>query len=212
MKQNACRLVFATLCISILSHAHAQITPIDPDNSSSQSTAPLRHDDATDDNSLGNKFWDRIQVGGNVGAGFGTFTYVDVSPLIGYRVTKTFTAGLGFTYQYVSVKDATGYYLNYKENIIGGRVYAEQNIFYGLFAHGEFEHLWVNFKPDEPYIAEKDQFSSLPLGLGYNFTEGSRFSTYILVLYNVLFINDPARYTNPYNSPWIIRIGFNVGL
>ena len=45
-------------------------------------------------------FKDRIYFGGNLGLQFGNQTYIDISPLIGYKVTEKFSAGFGVTYIY----------------------------------------------------------------------------------------------------------------
>jgi len=188
------------LTVGIFNAVQAQITEIESEEKSSgdDKKAPVKN---------------RFVVGGNLSANFGNFTFVEVSPLAGYRLNNYLTAGVGFTYQYISVNDPYGIYLNYKENVWGARLFVQQKFFYGLFAHAEFEELWVDFKTtDPPVFSEKDVFPGVPLGLGYDFTDGSNVSSYILVLYNVLYVSDPDRYTNPYVRPWIVRFGFLVGL
>ena len=48
------------------------------------------------------RFIDRLYFGGNVGAWFGSTTYINVQPLGGCKVTKKFSLGGGFTYNYFS--------------------------------------------------------------------------------------------------------------
>ena len=47
-------------------------------------------------------FKERLYFGGNVGAWFGTTTYVNLSPLVGCKITKQFSVGGGITYNYYS--------------------------------------------------------------------------------------------------------------
>src|SRR5215216_5004176 len=49
---------------------------------------------------------DRLVFGGGLGASFGTYTAVSVSPVIGYRFTDWLAAGVGVGYQYLRVRDA----------------------------------------------------------------------------------------------------------
>ena len=50
-------------------------------------------------------FADKLVYGGSFGLQFGSLTLVDVSPVIGYRITEKLEAGLGFTYKYYKYKD-----------------------------------------------------------------------------------------------------------
>src|SRR5436190_23959647 len=82
-------------------------------DSTATSTVPEKEESHSD-------FADRLFFGGNIGLQFGTYTYVDVSPLVGYKVTEKFHTGIGATYIYYSVSGG-GY--DYSTNIYGGRVF-----------------------------------------------------------------------------------------
>src|SRR6187401_1866071 len=45
-------------------------------------------------------FKDRVFIGGGLALSFGSYTYVGVSPIIGYRVTPRLTSGIGGSYYY----------------------------------------------------------------------------------------------------------------
>src|SRR5688572_5075953 len=47
----------------------------------------------------------RLIYGGGLGLSFGTITAVGVAPVLGYRITDNFAAGIGLGYQYLRVKD-----------------------------------------------------------------------------------------------------------
>ncbi len=148
-------------------------------------------------------FKDRLFIGGNLGLQFGNQTYVDVSPLLGYRVTDKFSAGVGVTYIYYRIKDGA---YRYSSNIYGGRLFSRYYIIENLFAQFEPELLNMEvFDPINYRYYRKNVFSPF-IGGGYiqKFSEYS--GAYIMILYN---INDTPE--SPYQNP-VVRIGFNFGL
>jgi hypothetical protein len=178
-------------------------------------------------------FADRLMFGGIVGFQFGSITYIEVSPIIGYRLSKNFVPGAGFTYQYSRFKDyyintENGETLDQKINIIGGRAFARyylndvlNGIFGGLFAHAEFEYLsytrHYRIDPAGKYVDryygkrysdghETVGVPGLLVGGGLKQSIGGRAFADILILYNLNQTKD-----TPYSNP-IIRIGFGVGL
>ena len=58
---------------------------------------------------------EKIFIGGNLGATFGTITNINVSPMIGYKITPKTIAGISLTYQYFRQKYPNGF--EYKTNI-----------------------------------------------------------------------------------------------
>lgn len=170
--------------------------------------------------------------GGIVGFQFGSITYIEVSPIAGYRLSKNFVPGVGFTYQFSKFND---YYINtdngetldQKVSIIGGRIFGRyyfsdffDGILGGLFAHAEFEYLSYNrhysIDPSGKYVdryygrrysdgSETVGVPGLLIGGGLKQSIGGRGFADILVLYNLnQTVNTP--YANP-----VIRIGFGVG-
>lgn len=154
------------------------------------------------------KWTQRIVVGGNLGAQFGDFTAVDISPLAGYRVTKNWIVGAGFTYQFVSYKDPYHIYPSYKVHIIGGRVFTQYDIFLGLFAHLEYEDLWVKVIPDEPNAPYSAQIPGIFVGAGYNFPLAKSAYFQIMGLYNLLWKSDNLVYGGPFQ----LRMGVMLGI
>ena len=155
------------------------------------------------------KTWkDRILVGGNIGAQFGNATFVEVSPTIGYRVTKNLTSGVGFTYQYISENYNIFNFYDYKAQVIGARVFSQYEIFYGFFAHAEYEMSWYKITYEdvniEPY---QGNVPALFLGGGYNFKIGDNARFQVMALYDVLHTTESINY-----NPLVIRMGFNIGL
>jgi hypothetical protein len=113
----------------------------------SQSNQPIHKDF--------NSFKERLFFGGNVGAWFGSTTYVNISPLVGCKITKQFSLGAGVTYNYFS-QSYQGQ--KYTSTIYGGNGFARYLIFENLFAQVGWDRLSV---PDL-YIS---QFQTAELGL-----------------------------------------------
>ena len=146
-----------------------------------------------------NKGFDSSKLfsGGNFGLSFGTITIIEISPLLGYQITDRVSVGLGVTYLHYS--DNVN---QYKTNVYGGRVFARYNLFPNLFLHAEAEELngeWVY--PDRWWEL------ALPVGAGYRQPLGDFSSFTFMLLYN---LNHTAY--SPYQSPVIVRVGFNIGL
>lgn len=148
-------------------------------------------------------FKSHLFFGGGLGLQFGTVTLIEVSPLIGYKITPKFSIGLSPTYKYYSY-NYTGYG-KISTNVYGGSIFSRYFIFENIFAHVEFETLAYNTR--EPYQPTyMQQFNSLFVGGGYNQRIGGNSAMYILVLWN---LNDTP--DSPYINP-VIRVGFSVGL
>jgi hypothetical protein len=115
-------------------------------NSFSQDTPPANpmydggNHAPADASPLKNRFF----FGGSLGLQFGSATYIDVSPLVGYKITPKLHAGVGLTYIYYKVKDSY-YNYAYETSIYGGRVFGRYYILDNLFGHAEFEILiWMS--------------------------------------------------------------------
>ena len=151
-------------------------------------------------------FWEKVFVGGNVGAQFGNVTMVNVSPIVGYRITRKISAGVGVTYQYYSIKT-----YNYETHIYGGRIFGRYQPLSFLFLHAEAEALnWNCPRLDTKNDLITDRLWSPGLLAGGGFTQpigGGGSSIYIMGLYNFLYNS-----CSPYGSPFVLRIGANFGL
>jgi long-subunit fatty acid transport protein len=152
---------------------------------------------AQEDNKINISFSDRLFYGGNFGLMFGTITYVELSPLIGYKITERLSFGPGVSYIYM--KDNR---YDLSTSIYGGRLFARYNITDYLFGHGEYEVLNL----ETPYsLNGRTNITSIFIGGGYRQSLGDRTFLTIMGLWN---INDSAYsiYRNP-----IIRVGITSG-
>lgn len=140
-------------------------------------------------------FRSRIFTGGNFGLQFGTFTFVDVSPLVGYRLTEKIQGGIGITYRYFS--DNLN---NFSTSMYGGSVFARYFILDNLFAHTEYEVL-----NGEWFYGERFNVTSIFVGGGYSQRLGGTVFANILILWN---INESIY--SPYQNP-VFRAGIGMG-
>lgn len=145
-------------------------------------------------------FRDKIFFGGNLGLQFGTVTFADVSPLVGYRFNDKISAGIGATYQYYHYKDK---YYDFETDVYGGRVFGRYNFTDYLFGHAEYEYL--NLETFD-FKRRRVDVVSLMAGAGYIQRISDRAGIVAMVLYNFT----ESVYT-PYQNP-IFRVGFVVGL
>ncbi len=162
------------------------------------------------------RFTDRLVYGGGLGLQFGTLTLVDISPVVGYRVTERLETGLGFTYKYYRYKNywydyTTGQGYDLKSNITGGSIYVRYHFLENVFAHAEFEQLHYRFtdyyNTGSGVQSDKQDanISSVFIGGGYRqrISQGSYF--FIMGLWNLT--EDSM---SPYSNP-VLRMGVIFG-
>lgn len=182
----------------------------------------------------GSRLVDKLIYESTLGVQFGTITAIEISPLIGFKISEPFIIGIGFTYQYNKYRN---FYMNIengslydrKINIIGSRFFAryyffnsfsESSLLNKIFLHTEYEHIAYkqNYKVDSngkfvdvfgiPYSTGTETIiiPGLLVGAGINQNIGSRTYASILFLYNLNETNN-----TPYRNP-VIRIGLGYGI
>lgn len=163
----------------------------------------------------------RLIVGGgfNLGLADGVFS-IGASPIVGYRITDNFSAGVGFGFVYYSFKDyylfnvgGNDEYYPLRATLYYPSVWTRYIVYRDLFiqAEGEFDlqqiseyGLDVNGYP----LKVKSSYSSpaLLLGAGLRQPVSDRASLVLMAMYDVI----QDKYS-PYRSRIDFRIGFNVG-
>lgn len=146
----------------------------------------------------------RLFWGGNFGLGFGTTTYIEISPLVGYSLTKKMSIAGGPVYQYFQYKYPPE---RIRINILGGRIYCRYIVFNNFFTHIEEGLLFVK---SDYYNAlgleEKNQYipvNEFLVGGGLRQPIGQRSAVNLVILWN-LTQSDYIINSNP-----VIRIDFN---
>ncbi len=134
---------------------------------------------------------DKTVFGGKLNLALGTITVVDVSPAVGYYVTKWLMPGIFMNFTYVKSKLA-----NYEELRWGPGAFIEAFPIDFLVLHSEYslDHVYdyLNYK----YIWT----NRVNLGLGYRQKLGKKSMVNYMVLFNVL--------KNPFYPPYEYRILF----
>ena len=163
----------------------------------------------------GSSFMDKVFVGGGIGAGFGYYTYVSISPIIGYRITPKLSAALRLMYQYTTY-DYYDYqenrYKTYSGNNFGVGGFARYTVYGPVYLQVEYEHLNSDgLYPDGS--TSRTSFDSYMAGGGIAQPVGGKAFMFITAMYNFSYDNFDSNgaYRSPYDSPWVIRIGITAG-
>lgn len=149
-----------------------------------------------------NQLKERIYLGGNVGGWIGTSTYLNLSPLIGYKLTEEMSVGVGFTYNYY--RQTLGSRV-FESTIYGSNTFVRYMVLENLFAQAGWDRLSV---PDytSGILNSRLWVDNILVGGGYRqaFSEKGQFV--MMIFYN---INQTP--LSPYPNP-IVQVGFNIGL
>jgi len=151
---------------------------------------------------------DRFFTGGDFGLLFGDITLIEISPLLGYKFTDQFWAGVGGTYQYYK---NSNYAPAFKSSVYGGRLFSRYyvGVINNLFLHAEYEVLnydAIFVDPFGYFYQDRITAHNFLVGGGYSQPIAERSSIDLMILYN-LNESSQSLYSNP-----IIRVGFNFGL
>ncbi len=159
-------------------------------------------------------FDSKFFTGGNLGLQIGTVTLIDVSPIIGYRLTEDIDIGVGLTYKYYNNKNYLQYFNNYygvESNIYGGSLFARYHITEAIFAHVEVEDLEYSFNDYIIYptslVTQKKtvEVPGIFVGIGYRQKLGENSYLTIMLLYNL----NETHYS-PYTNP-LLKVGYTIG-
>ncbi|KYP16216.1 MAG: hypothetical protein A1D16_14270 [Flavihumibacter sp. CACIAM 22H1] len=178
-------------------------------------------DDATKEEAPKGFDRSRLFVGGNFGLTFGNFTFINVSPQLGYRFNDMFAAGIGINGQFSQLKYKSGGTTLYKERYgvagmnVFGRFYPIQQGFIQL--QPEMNYIWgsrADYTPQETKSSINGKIlPSLLAGVGAYLPAGRAGGLVIMAQYDLL--HKSSNYPNPatpYGSNIFLTVGFNAGL
>lgn len=146
--------------------------------------------------------WNKLFFGGNIGLQFGRETFIEFSPLIGYRISENFSAGIQILYTYYRSN-----VLNISTSIYGNSYFARYYFSNSIFAHTEYQWMSLESEYFNPYligIQKRFIIHNFYLGGGYRIRIGERSYMSIIILYNL----NQSQYS-PYENP-LIRINFEL--
>lgn len=158
-------------------------------------------------------FVDRLRVGGNFSLGFGSYTYVNLSPRVHYLVQDNLGVGTGVSWYYWKDNRDYGPNVNFKTsgNTWGLNFFSWYNPFGPVTLQAEYEPL--NFEVykgsnqdpntgDVTYLYKREWVHAMFLGGGIRQQSG-RANIFIMMLYDVLYDSNRSFYS----SPWQLRMG-----
>ena len=159
----------------------------------------------------------KLIIGGGLNASYSNdYVSVGISPLVGYKITDQFSAGIGLGYQYYKfVSYVDQYYNAYysSQNIIYPSIWGRYFVFRNFFVDATLEEDFIyQTDPLDQYgnfNATKSTFTvpCLLMGVGVNFPIAGRVSLFAEVMYDVL--QDP---NSPYYGQIVPRAGICAGL
>ncbi|NVK05188.1 MAG: hypothetical protein HWD92_10205 [Flavobacteriia bacterium] len=171
-------------------------------NSTRTSSAPASFEDRS--------FAQRLVYGGNLQLSFGSFTVIEVSPRVGYRITEDLIGGLGANFMYIRYGENFFYNgspsLDY--TIWGGNTFASYSLPFGLPLAVQGEYELLNFEVFNPTTFEEERqwVPALRFGGGYFQPINNRGGgVYFVALYDFLWDQDVSFNRR---SPWTLRASF----
>jgi len=145
--------------------------------------------------------------GGYVGLSFGSVQYVELSPMVGYRFSPKFGAGVGLLYRY---REDNRYEQSVSLTDYGGNIFARYHLGYGVFAQAEYDYTNYEYVPNSfNGGTDRETYSALLAGLGFSTAVGHGAGVYALVLYD--FNYSESDHYQPYDSPVQYRFGVSFG-
>lgn len=157
---------------------------------------------------------DRLFFGGNLSLTVGTITAIQISPLVGYRLTPRWSAGVSFDYEFY--KSSGTYYGTvmaapystsiYGENLFTNFVFLKNFPTNGLslFAETEYESLNLERKYFQDYTSSgRFWLNSFLAGGGIRQRMGRRSSFNLMILWNF----NETQYSPYYSNP-ILKFNF----
>ncbi len=153
--------------------------------------------------SSGGGITEKFYFGG--GGGFSAsanYLNISVSPLVGYKVTERFSAGIQATYQFAKLFDA-------RANNYGGGPFLRFNITQKFFTYAQYEYMNFGELVIPPDNGRRFDFRSMFVGLGYTEPIGKNVAFNVTALYNLLYQDGT---NSPYRSPFVFRVGIVAGL
>jgi len=160
-------------------------------------------------------FKDKLYTGGNFGFNISNgLMYVEVAPMLGYKITDNLSAGVSAKYMYLGAVSQKYNFQSYK--YYGGGLFTRYKISQSVLATIEYELLNVqDINPNSQSYSERTYSNVLLFGGAYRNEIMNNFHIQLFLLYDVIDDpNSPYRYNylfGPNGIPVIYRIGFSIG-
>ncbi len=147
---------------------------------------------------------ERFVLGGNFDVQIGEPIKVDIAPLIGYRITKPLTLGVGGIYRLDIGYEATK--TQYDNQVYGYNAFVRYDVIKQFFVHAEFDYM-AGVKTDTLTDAKTTVWQpAVAAGIGRSFKVHTKLTGTIMLLYHV--VNSPIK--NPSGNPFQVKFGFQT--
>ncbi|MDN5215693.1 hypothetical protein QQ020_26685 [Fulvivirgaceae bacterium BMA12] len=153
----------------------------------------------------GKPFKERLYVGANFQViNLDPFS-IDFSPNLGYMFNKKFITGIGATYRQTFGEYEAGQ-TTLPENQYAFNAFVQHEVIKDFFAFATYEQSNRELLDQNTDRSTSAWVPGLMVGAGKTFNVHPRINTRMIVLYN--FLHEPGE--SPYNSPWILKAGFQL--
>lgn len=150
----------------------------------------------------------KVVIGGNGDLGFAyDCFYMGIAPQVGLRLTRNLEIGARLGYDMNYYTGDYYYYDSYCAHYFSGALYANYEIFSGIFAQVEDEEVCCLFSGLEAGSDTPKWCNSVFVGGGYRQYYDATSYLYYSVMYNLSWDYAYGSFT-PYASPFVVRVGF----
>ena len=210
-------IVFILSCGTVLAQTDSSYqgsSALPPTSKSKQSEAATRYSAPPPPANQKSDWRKRIYVGGYFGLSFSNvYSNVEISPIVGYRITDNFSMGVGVIYRYYSYEYfnlAQGNTQKASFSNWGGRINANYRLFDLIALGAEYQYItndWLEGYDDlgNP-VWDKKGVNILFVGGGLSKRVGGNAIMYVMAYYDIL-----QEQYSPYSDNIIWRIGVSAG-
>ena len=197
MKKIALTLVAAFLVLSVFGQARSSSSSISSGRSSSKGD-----------------WMDRVFFQPGLGLGFAkNSAFVNVGLTAGYKITEKLAAGVGpaYTYYKYQVVDSQGNVFDVNSVTWSGNIFTRYMVLEQVYVIGQYELMTTKYsvKTQEDF---RKNYGAFFVGAGYVQQMSRNGAFYIQGLYNLSYDDSGDHSDNgPYNSPFVLTLGFMVG-
>jgi hypothetical protein len=152
----------------------------------------------------------RFYVGGWLGGSFGdVVSRAEVAPELGFIVVPKFHLGGSIVYRYRKDKR---FEPDLSTTQWGGSLYGRYFVYSPIFLQAGAEQISWEFPIFDEFgnieVDDADHTAVL-VGPGFALPLGPKAASYMTFLYDINYDSDGP---NPYDRPWMIRVGIGIGL
>lgn len=153
----------------------------------------------------------KVVLGGNadLGVAYNCF-YLGVAPQAGLRLTRSLEVGVRLGYDMNYYFGDNYYYDSYFAHYFSGAVYANYELFSGIYVQVEDEEVCCLLSGLETGANKPGWCNSVFVGGGYRQYYNVTSFMYYSIMYNLSWDYTYSSFT-PYANPFVVRVGFCKG-